>query len=368
MLAVQLPELLTLQQAAQILKVHPNTLRNWERSGLIPVVRVGPRRDRRFPKHGIHQFLPYSQASSKGSVGEPLTTSADASFAIPSTETEIDSAPIATEPTATVENIAQEDFKDSGYSEEAPHVIVNVPSKQPFVSVRAILGVIVVALSLAAFALFIRQFGYVQPSLPQEETPGFAIRRNPPSVMFADGFESYEVGSMPRPTWNTIGLWEVAREDGQRFLRGKEEAGNPLNLKSHVYTGNSSWKDYKFKFSARIVTGKEEIAALVDYLDENNYYLVKFGKRAVSATLMQEGREHELGSAPFSGILPGQWTTFTIDLFGPDRIDIYVNGDRVLGLDNSDLTSGKVGILVDRQIVDFDHVQVIQLTGKAYND
>jgi excisionase family DNA binding protein len=51
-------ELLTLQQAAQLLKVHPNTLRNWERAGLIPVVRVGLRRDRRFPKEAIHQLLP----------------------------------------------------------------------------------------------------------------------------------------------------------------------------------------------------------------------------------------------------------------------------------------------------------------------
>jgi excisionase family DNA binding protein len=48
-----LPELLTLQQAAQLINVHPNTLRNWEKEGKISVIRIGSRRDRRFPKAGI---------------------------------------------------------------------------------------------------------------------------------------------------------------------------------------------------------------------------------------------------------------------------------------------------------------------------
>ena len=43
----ELPELLTISDASHFLNVHQNTLRNWEREGLISVVRIGRRGDRR---------------------------------------------------------------------------------------------------------------------------------------------------------------------------------------------------------------------------------------------------------------------------------------------------------------------------------
>jgi len=49
----ELPELLTIKQASALINVHPNTLRNWEREGKVQVVRIGSRRDRRFPKSAI---------------------------------------------------------------------------------------------------------------------------------------------------------------------------------------------------------------------------------------------------------------------------------------------------------------------------
>jgi putative resolvase len=49
----ELPELLTIKQASQLINVHPNTLRNWEKEGKIQAVRIGTRRDRRFPKSNI---------------------------------------------------------------------------------------------------------------------------------------------------------------------------------------------------------------------------------------------------------------------------------------------------------------------------
>ncbi len=42
--------LMTLREAASYIKVHPNTLRNWEREGKISAVRLGTRKDRRFYK------------------------------------------------------------------------------------------------------------------------------------------------------------------------------------------------------------------------------------------------------------------------------------------------------------------------------
>lgn len=51
----QIPELLTLKEACTLLRVHPNTLRNWERDGKIQAVRIGTRRDRRFTKESLVQ-------------------------------------------------------------------------------------------------------------------------------------------------------------------------------------------------------------------------------------------------------------------------------------------------------------------------
>jgi len=51
-----LQELLTIKEAAKLINVHPNTLRNWEKEGKIQAVRIGSRRDRRYPKQLIWQM------------------------------------------------------------------------------------------------------------------------------------------------------------------------------------------------------------------------------------------------------------------------------------------------------------------------
>jgi len=57
MLTKDLPEILTLKQACEILNCHANTLRNWEREGLVDCIRFGKRRDRRFKKKEILKLL-----------------------------------------------------------------------------------------------------------------------------------------------------------------------------------------------------------------------------------------------------------------------------------------------------------------------
>jgi len=50
-------QLLTTAQAAAVLGVHPNTIRNWSDAGILPTYRIGPRRDRRFKRDDLEQFL-----------------------------------------------------------------------------------------------------------------------------------------------------------------------------------------------------------------------------------------------------------------------------------------------------------------------
>lgn len=52
-----IPELLTLKEACEILKCHPNTLRQWDKKGILPAIRIGVKRVRRYKKEDIMKFL-----------------------------------------------------------------------------------------------------------------------------------------------------------------------------------------------------------------------------------------------------------------------------------------------------------------------
>ncbi|MBU1706136.1 helix-turn-helix domain-containing protein [Patescibacteria group bacterium] len=57
MLSQDLPEILTMKQACALLNCHANTLRNWEKQGIIACIRFGKRGDRRFKKEEILKLL-----------------------------------------------------------------------------------------------------------------------------------------------------------------------------------------------------------------------------------------------------------------------------------------------------------------------
>ena len=52
-----IPELLTLKEACDILKVHPNTLRQWDKKGILKAVRIGIKKIRRYRKEDIEKFI-----------------------------------------------------------------------------------------------------------------------------------------------------------------------------------------------------------------------------------------------------------------------------------------------------------------------
>lgn len=52
-----LPDILTLQQASDVLNCHPNTLRKWDNKGLLKAIRFGARRDRRYRKTDILKLI-----------------------------------------------------------------------------------------------------------------------------------------------------------------------------------------------------------------------------------------------------------------------------------------------------------------------
>lgn len=53
----KMPELLTLKEASAILKCHPNTLRHWDNKGVLPAIRIGIKRIRKYKKESILKLL-----------------------------------------------------------------------------------------------------------------------------------------------------------------------------------------------------------------------------------------------------------------------------------------------------------------------
>lgn len=52
-----LPEYLTLTQVGELLQVHPNTLRNWDKNGTLKAIRIGAGKLRRYKKNDILALL-----------------------------------------------------------------------------------------------------------------------------------------------------------------------------------------------------------------------------------------------------------------------------------------------------------------------
>lgn len=55
--STDLPQLLTLEEASAYLKCHPNTLRQWDKKGILPAIRIGERRARRYKKEDLEKFV-----------------------------------------------------------------------------------------------------------------------------------------------------------------------------------------------------------------------------------------------------------------------------------------------------------------------
>lgn len=55
-------ELLTINEAAKILKVHPNTLRLWDKKGVLIAVRIGIKKVRRYKMEEIERFIKNSKS------------------------------------------------------------------------------------------------------------------------------------------------------------------------------------------------------------------------------------------------------------------------------------------------------------------
>lgn len=57
----ELPEYLTLKQACELLQVHPNTLRNWDKKGILKAIRIGERKLRRYRREDLMKLMEHKK-------------------------------------------------------------------------------------------------------------------------------------------------------------------------------------------------------------------------------------------------------------------------------------------------------------------
>jgi excisionase family DNA binding protein len=50
-------KMLTVKEVAELLNIHPNTLRRWSEQGRITTYKINPRGDRRYKRSDIDKFL-----------------------------------------------------------------------------------------------------------------------------------------------------------------------------------------------------------------------------------------------------------------------------------------------------------------------
>ena len=54
---VKSPKYLTIRQACELLQVHPNTLRSWDKKGILKAHRIGVRGIRRYKRTDLIKFM-----------------------------------------------------------------------------------------------------------------------------------------------------------------------------------------------------------------------------------------------------------------------------------------------------------------------
>jgi excisionase family DNA binding protein len=58
-----LPDLLTIKEVAQLLRVSPLTIKRWGKSGKLPAIRINSRGDRRYKKEVVLRLLVIEKSS-----------------------------------------------------------------------------------------------------------------------------------------------------------------------------------------------------------------------------------------------------------------------------------------------------------------
>ena len=66
-----LPDLLTVREVAEVLRVSPLTIKRWGKRGKLPAIRINSRGDRRYKKEAVLWLLGITQKTSSAETTTP---------------------------------------------------------------------------------------------------------------------------------------------------------------------------------------------------------------------------------------------------------------------------------------------------------
>jgi len=217
----------------------------------------------------------------------------------------------------------------------------------PFLNTRVAVFVAVIALSVA--------FNFLQLSTHRGKVAEAESVVVPRQLLFSDDFNNtLTLGWRPIDEGQpgAVSQWAVAADgslqQSQPINAGSDERSVIDKPGTYLLTGNPDWTDYEYSVRVKS-TDNHAIGIMFRYQGKDNYYRFSMdNKRSYQRLIKKINGRYTTLAENGSKYNIGQWYTLKVRAIG-SNIQVFVDGNRVFNVNDSQLTSGKIALYNWRQ-------------------